>query len=546
MDSLKKKPKRKITCQNNFSINCQKPANKASKGSLRNHEKINPDLFINQSATSQKNKFRFVKKIILFSFLILLILATLLGVYFFWKISKVSSKISTSNTQGSILGTISKIASNKRIPLEGEMEGRINILLLGAAGKGRAGGNLTDTIMVASIDTKNKKTALLSLPRDLYVKIPDSSYNTKINSIYKYGLSRDLGIEPIKKTVENITGLNIHYHLVATFEGFEKFIDDIDGIVITSERDIYDPSYPGPNYSYELFALEKGTHLLDGSTALKYARERHDDPQGDFGRAKRQQQILQSVKSRIFSTKVLLNPFALSNMLDTLGESVITNISLEEMESFLELAKELDTQNVTNIVVDAWEKESLLKVSHIFYENTRAFILVPRVGNYSEIREVSKNIFNLDHIERTREEIKKEDASVAIINQSGKNNLLKKIEEMLRNKLGFRGISTFQGSSDIIIESSEVVDLSSGEKPFTLNELIQKLPAKLSDRKATLSADKDNSDKKEAELDKYDIVLIIGSDLIKPYSLQENTIEELEDSQKNQENKEILIKESDN
>jgi hypothetical protein len=123
---------------------------------------------------------------------------------------------------------------------------------------------------------------------------------------------------------------------------------------------------------------------------------------------------------------------------------------------------------------------------------------------------------------------------------------LKKIEEMLRNKLGFRGISTFQGSSDIIIESSEVVDLSSGEKPFTLNELIQKLPAKLSDRKATLSADKDNSDKKEAELDKYDIVLIIGSDLIKPYSLQENTIEELEDSQKNQENKEILIKESDN
>jgi polyisoprenyl-teichoic acid--peptidoglycan teichoic acid transferase len=500
--------------------------------------KSSPEIptFSKKNIPRKKRKRKFFKKILIFLFLIIIITITVAGIYFFWKINSVSSKISSDSPPISVLSTISKIAKNDRVTLKGENNGRINILLLGVAGKGRAGGNLTDTVMVASIDTVNNKTALLSLPRDFYAAIPDSQYSTKINSIYKYGLSNDQGVEPLKKAVEEITGLSINYYLVASFAGFEKFVDDLNGVIIQVERDIYDPTYPGPNYSYELFALEKGTHLLDGSTTLKYARERHDDPQGDFGRAKRQQQVLQAIKSRIFSTKVLFNPFALNNMLDTLGESITTDISLEEMESLLQLSKELDTQNITNVVVDAWKKDSLLKVSHIFYKNIRAFILVPRVGNYSEIQDLAQNIFNLDELTRRKEEIKKEQASIAIINQSGSTLLSKKIEELLQEKMDFQNIENIKSESRIIINSTEIVDLTHNQKTFTLDELLKKLPATLASNNFL------SKFKLDENLAEYDLVVILGSDLIAPYSFEEHSIEEMEQDQNNLDNKEILIK----
>lgn len=477
----------------------------------------------------KKNRISMLKKVFIFIFTLSILVILSLATYFLWKVNSVNSKIN-NNSSGSVIETVSKIVKSDRVALSGEDRGRVNVLLLGIAGEGRAGGSLTDTIMIASIETATKKTSLLSLPRDLYVKIPDSNYSAKINSIYKYGLSKKQGVSPLVKTIENITGLKIDYYLIASFAGFEKFIDDIDGIVINNERDIYDPSYPGPNYSYELFALKKGTHLLNGATALKYARERHDDPQGDFGRAKRQQQVMQSIKSRVFSTKVLLNPFAINKLLDTLGESINTNISLEEMESFLDLSKELDTQNVTNIVVDAWKDDSLLKVSHIFYENIRAFILIPRVGNYSEIRDVAQNIFSLDNIKKRKEEIKKEEASIAIINKSGENTLPNKLKVLLEDKLGFSSVTIISSKSQPAVFSTQIIDLSNGQKPFSLDELIKKLPAQL-------SVDQISNN----NLEKYDLVAIIGSDLTETYSFEESSMEEMQKNENELDNNEILI-----
>ncbi|MDD3497938.1 MAG: LCP family protein [Candidatus Moranbacteria bacterium] len=481
---------------------------------------------------TEKKKGAFFKKTLVFVISALFLSISATGIYFFWKIGSVSSKIIISNGENpSAFSVISKMAAKDRAELRGENQGRINILLLGIAGEGRAGGSLTDTIMIASIDTKNKKTALLSLPRDLYVEIPESGYNAKINSIYKYGLADNKGVNPLKKTVEKITGLEINYYFVASFAGFEKFIDDIDGIIVNNERDIYDPNYPGPNYSYELFALEKGTHLLDGSTALKYARERHNDPEGDFGRAKRQQQVMQAIKNRIFSTKVLLNPFAINDILNTLGENIKTDISLEEMESFLKLSRELDTQNINNVVVDAWKKDSLLKVSHIYHENMRAFILVPRVGNYSEIQELAQNIFNLNEVERRREEIEKEEVNIAIINQSGSPELLEKINSLIKDKLKIKNIGILQGDRTKLVSSTQIIDMTNGQVPFTLDELIKKLPATLNE-KYSLS---------ENETEGFDLVILLGTDLIGPYSFEENSMKEMEDDRNDFDNKELLV-----
>lgn len=470
----------------------------------------------------------------------LLILAVLIfsavsyGAYFTWKIHNASQKMNVENKNGSSyinsVGTIiSTVVSPKHKSLEGEESGRINILLLGAAGENWPGKNLTDTIMIASIDTENKRAALFSLPRDLYVEIPGTNYSTKINQIYQYGLKNNEGVELIKKTVENVTGLDIQYFLAVDFEGFKKVIDDIGGINITVERDIYDPRYPGPNYSYEIFELKKGFHHLDGAAALKYARMRHDDPEGDFGRAERQQQVIQAVKNRVFSIQTLLNPIALNNLLDTLGDHVRTNIGLSEIESFIALSGKVDTQNITNVVADAWKKDSLLKGSHLSTSNGWASILVPRVGNFSEVTDLAQNIFDLDIIRKRQAEIEKESASVAIINQSEDKDLADKIRGLLKDKLNIKNVNIAYYQIKPYANETKVVDNTGGEKIYTLDELLKKLPAKLGE------ASGDITDLK----DKYDMVIILGNDIIKKYSFEEASFEEYNKAQE-QEDFEII------
>ena len=171
------------------------------------------------------------------------------GGYFGWKVYSVSQKMSLNQNQpdgDSLKAIVSSLMPNNHIPLRGEADGRINILMLGIAGKNKPGQNLTDTIMVMSIDTKDKKIALLSIPRDLYVNVPGTNYSTKINSIYQYGLDQNKGSDLIKQTVEDVLDIPIHYSVILDFDGFTKIIDDLGGVNVVVERDMYDARYPGP------------------------------------------------------------------------------------------------------------------------------------------------------------------------------------------------------------------------------------------------------------------------------------------------------------
>lgn len=541
MDSLRRKnviPERKLSLtevKRTLPPKTDLPITFASPTSSA--KKIFPKNSSSPSRNSKpKNIFKKIKNIFLFLIFIILTVALTGGTFFIFKLNSLSQKISIENstsTKTPILETISdisKIAVETRNTLRGEETGRVNILLLGMAGKGKPGGELTDTIMIASLDIQNNKVALLSLPRDLYASVPDSRYSAKINSLYKYGLNNDQGIEPLKKTLEKITDLKIDYYLILNFSGFEKFIDDIDGINVQVERDIYDPTYPGPNYSYETFELKKGFHTLDGATALKYARERHADPEGDFGRAKRQQQVLQSAKNKVFSTKTLLNPFAVSKMMDTLGDNLKTDLSLEEIDSLIKLSKNLDTQNINNAVIDAWKEDSLLKVSHIFYENSRAFILVPRAGNYFEIQDLAKNIFDLKILEKRKTAIREEDAEIALIDLTGRYETYSEIEKLLKKRLGFENIQKIKKISEENKSQTILFDLS-GQKPFSVDELIKKIPARInSENQAIVSA----LNKEENKIE-YDIIIILGEDLNEIYHYQEDSMEDLKQAEADEE-----------
>jgi LCP family protein required for cell wall assembly len=484
---------------------------------------------------------KFFLKFAGWTFLALFLTAAAYGFFFVWKINQTENKINANQKiSDSFFDTLKKLSPKKKINLNGMSEKRINILLLGVAGTGQAGKYLTDTLIIASINPETGQTALLSIPRDLFVKIPGTELEVKINTVYQYGMNLHpedfaTAIKPIKETIENITTLEMNYWIIVDFKGFEKIVDAIGGITLDNKWNIYDPHYPGPNFSYETFELKKGFHHLDGATALKYARLRHNDPEGDFGRAKRQQQVLQAIKNRVFSTGTFLNVLTLNRLFNALGDNLKTNIKSQELESFLELSKKLDTVNVNNAVVDAWNPESLLIVSHIFYGNLRSFILIPRIGNWNEIRELAQNIFNINALKRRREEIAGENPSVIIINKSGNDLVLERIGKLLKKNLGYKNTLIVSPRNKNLEDKTLIYDFSNGNKPFSLDELTKKLPAEIS------QYTKNDYRKELSELEP-DILVVIGKDLIESYNMEEDSLEEYNSNENVGEYQEFLNK----
>jgi len=189
----------------------------------------------------------------------------------------------------------------------------------------------------------------------------------------------------------------------------------------------------------------------------------------------------------------------------------------------------LDTSNIINIVVDAWDKNSLLKVSHLFYKDVRAFILVPRVGNWSEIQELAQNIFDTEKIKRRRQEIAKEDASVSILNKSSDSNVGEKIENLLRESFGYKNITKISSLEDKKNPSSEksfLCDFSSKNNLFTLDELTTKIPAEI------IETEKPECDLFSNDI-KTDILVVVGKDVVTQYNLEEDSFEEYKNSEDN-------------
>jgi len=476
---------------------------------------------------------KIVVKIILWLILLILVGAIAYGAFLLYSINSLSNRVSDSKSVGifSTISSLVKSVESKEINLKKSADGRINVLLLGVAGKGKPGQNLTDTIILLSINLKTNQVALLSLPRDFYVL----DMNMKINAIYQAGLNNakndSEAIAPLLTSVKEITSQEVNYYAVLNFDGFKKIVDAIGGVNITNERDIYDPRYPGANYSYETFELKKGLQHLNGDMALKYARERHDDPDGDFGRSRRQQQIIQAVKNKVFSTSTLFNITTLNNLFNTLGDNIKANLSQEELSDFFELTKKLDTVNISNAAVDAWNPDSLLRVSHILYGDVLAFVLIPRVGNYSEIEDLAQNIFDLNVIKRRRAEIAKENASIILINKSGDNTITPKIKKMLGENLTYQKVSVMDDANTDSESTTFVYDLTDGIKPFTLDELALKLPA-------SVSYSLPERYRQLGEKNQAEIVLVIGKDLISRYNMAEDSIE---DFKKAQETEDYLI-----
>ena len=319
-----------------------------------------------------------------------------------------------------------------------------SFLLLGYAGGNHAGTYLTDTIIVMHFDTKKKKALMISLPRDIWVKLPTKSgddFHSKINTVYETELfpndfpDLDTKIAGNKSDAEltkyilgEITGFQIDNYISIDFASFTKSIDILGGVDINVTKAFEDEKYPAEGKEndlcgkeeqfkqiepylndldatksaekekllkeqpeldeflrnataspelvfpcrYEKISFAKGTQHMDGSTALKFARSRQS-PQdgGDFARARRQQQVIEAVRARVFSVGFISK---IPSLLDELDQYVKTDIGPEEITR---ISKEIPNAGDYILSSLVLSDENILSADR---STNGQFILIPETG----------------------------------------------------------------------------------------------------------------------------------------------------------------------
>lgn len=249
-----------------------------------------------------------------------------------------------------------------------QIEHTTNILILGT------NQNLTDTILIASINPANESIALISIPRDLFVN------GRKINSIYKI-----FGLDKFKEDLFNITGIQIDKVVVLDFEGFIGMIDIIDGIDVEVKKSLYDPYFPTVNNGYTVYQVDKGLHHFTGEEALMYSRSRKTT--SDFDRSERQQQIIQAIRVKLKRFDLINDLDKAIQLFSQVIESVITDIDPFEALFYLN-----HYQNY------ALETNNVLSTSNLLYSTETLdgqYILLPKTGDYHAIKkQISELIKN--------------------------------------------------------------------------------------------------------------------------------------------------------
>lgn len=382
---------------------------------------------------------------------VILVLFFLAGSVFAYKIISLTHSVITKGISATI--TDNNLGASE---LKGESEGRVNILLLGIGVEGNSGADLTDTIMLASFDLKNNQLSMISVPRDLYVKIPEVGYD-KINAAYSYGQKTDYnggGGALITDTVSNILGVPINYYVVMNFDGFKQIVDTLGGVDIKVEKDIYDYEYPSNNERGQTtFILKKGDYHMDGELALKYARSRKST--SDFDRAHRQQQLILAIKDKIFAQNLISNPKKTYDLFNALEKNIKTNFQLPEIARAVQLAKKFKIENATTAVLDD-------SAGGFLYADSinGMYVLKPLKNNFTNIQQFANYFFNKEP------KIKNENASVELLNGTGLENLAAEVSDSLK-KYGLNIVNA--GSADRYnYQESIVYDKTEGKKSETV------------------------------------------------------------------------------
>lgn len=317
------------------------------------------------------------------------------------------------------------VVVDKKIDIKKNEQGVINILLLGIGGGSHDGPNLTDTIILASIDQEKNTVNLISIPRDLYVP----TLQGKINRVYSDGEEKGSGkgMILVGSALNSLTGVKPDYVVVVDFEGFVKAVDLLGGIDVEVKNTLIDREYPIAGLEnelcgntedgiasfsaqiatgsatepeifpcrYETLHVDPGVIHMDGELALKFVRSRHAlGVEGtDFARSARQQEVIQAVRNKLLSLGTLANPVKILGIINILTGHIKMNIQEGEIDDFIKLAQKMKDAKITNYALDIGDEKTqrpgLLVHPDIAAEYNYQWVLSPRLGrdNYSELKE---------------------------------------------------------------------------------------------------------------------------------------------------------------
>jgi LCP family protein required for cell wall assembly len=233
---------------------------------------------------------------------------------------------------------------------------RITVLFTGIDSSEIRNHELTDTLLVVSVDPTDGKVAMVSFPRDIArFRLSDGRlYTGKINSLMSYAKrnKEDFPAGPLatlRTELGNILGVPIHYYAAINLDGFVRMIDAVGGVTINNERAIADPSYGGWTDKRPVgFYLKKGKHKLDGDRALAYVRSRMGAGDNDFTRARRQQQLLTALADKLSDPAMLPR---IPRLLEVASDTIRTDFPPERLTEMLTLARTVDDKKIQKIVL---------------------------------------------------------------------------------------------------------------------------------------------------------------------------------------------------
>ena len=382
-----------------------------------------------------------------------------------------------------------------------EGQNRVSILLMGIDQRCEEDGPThTDSMMILTIDPVGLSAAVLSLPRDLWVEIPDFGVDrinqaNYLGEIYEYpGGGQALAVQ----TVETLLGVPLDYYVAVNFDAFVEVVDLIGGIDIDVPEEIDDPAYPDQCYGYDPFSIEAGEQHLDGEAALKYARTRATFG-GDVDRAGRQQAVILAVREQIFDLNSLPQLITQAPQLwQTSQENVRTNMTLDEAIQLALLAQDIPRDSITTAVLD---------FNYVYNETTPdgREVLVPVRENIRQLRDqlFAPPAIPTPVIENLPALMAAEEARVAVLNGTAEFGLAASTQEYLQS-FGINVTEIGNADSSTFLTSQIITYGSYPNTSRYLTQLMHVPPLNVS------SGTNPNGD--------YDILIIIGNDWRVPSS----------------------------
>jgi LCP family protein required for cell wall assembly len=227
-------------------------------------------------------------------------------------------------------------------------EGAFTVLLLGSDDDSKffADHVLTQSMILVRVVPATKEVTMLSIPRDLYAHLSTGGFG-KIDGAYSYG-----GAGAAIATVQQDFNVHVDDYIWVGLLGLIKVIDAIGGVDVVTTNPVLDDYYPadvygGDPYGYQRVAVLAGPQHLDGLRAMEYVRSRHGDLQSDFGRSKRQQQVLMAIRQKAKQ----LAPEDIPALAAAIGGELKTSIGLDRVARMVPLAASFDNPDSIRQIV---------------------------------------------------------------------------------------------------------------------------------------------------------------------------------------------------